>query len=79
MQNQLLNELVDVVTKEGASDLHLSEGRPPVIRVSGFLIPLLKMPFLTKENMQELLSILLIQERKKEFDEKLEVNFAYNH
>lgn len=79
MQNQLLNELVDIVLKEGASDLHLSEGRPPVIRVSGFLIPLMKMPFLSKENMEAILSIILSASARKEFDDKQEVNFAYSH
>lgn len=32
-----LEELVDIVIKEGASDLHIAVGRHPVIRVSGVL------------------------------------------
>jgi twitching motility protein PilT len=74
-----LNTLVDIVNKEVASDLHLSEGRPPVIRVSGFLIPLLKIPAPTKEDMEGFLSILLSVDNRKEFNEKKEVNFAYSH
>ncbi len=74
-----LNELVEIVVKEGASDLHLSEGRPPVIRVSSFLIPLSKVAPLSHEDVEGLLSILLTPANKKEFDENKEVNFAYSH
>ena len=37
-----LDELIETVIKEGASDLHLSEGRLPTLRVTGNLIPLAK-------------------------------------
>ena len=76
---QLLNDLVLTVVKEGASDLHLSEGKPPVIRVSGFLIPLVKMPMLSREDMEGLLGIFFNEENKQEFEEKRETNFAYSH
>jgi len=76
---ETLNTLVDIVDKEGASDLHLSEGRPPIIRVAGFLIPLLKIAAPTKEDMEGFLSILLTPENHKEFAELKEVNFAYSH
>lgn len=76
-QEKLLTELMDVVVKEGASDLHLSEGRVPTIRVSGFLIPLMKLQPLTRQDMEGFLSIFLSPEFKKEFEEKEEVNFAY--
>src|SRR3989344_4773720 len=78
-QEKLLNELVDIVVKENASDLHLSENRPPVIRVSNFLIPLVKMPVLSRENMEGLLLLLLSPLNRKEFDDNKETNFAYNH
>lgn len=76
---EILNTLVDIVDKEGASDLHISEGRPPVIRVSGFLIPLLKVGSPTKEDIEGFLSIILTPENRKELEAKKEVNFAYTH
>lgn len=78
-QEKLLNELVDIVVKEAASDLHLSEGRPPVIRVSNFLIPLVKMPVLSREDMNRFLSLFLSPEEKTEFESRKETNFAYSH
>ncbi len=78
-QSKLLTELIDIVVKEGASDLHLAEGRPPVIRVSGFLVPLSKMPTLLKEDLNGILALLLSPLSKKEFEEVKETNFAYSH
>lgn len=77
-QEQLLKELVDIVSKEGASDLHLAEGRPPVIRVSGFLIPLVKLPALSKEDLDGIFSITLSPINKAEFEKDKETNFAWS-
>ena len=54
-----LAELIKTVVNEGASDLHLSEGRHPTIRVSGMLLPLVKHPELSKEDTAGLLNELL--------------------
>lgn len=78
-QDKLLSELIEIVVKEEASDLHLSEGRPPVIRVSNFLIPLVKMPVTSREDMTRLLSIFLSPAEKAEFESRKETNFAYSH
>jgi twitching motility protein PilT len=79
LKQKLIDELVHVVTSEGASDLHLTEGRSPVIRVSGFLIPLIKMPVLSRDDMEGIFDLLFTPDNKTEFDLKKEVNFAYGH
>ncbi|CAN5151188.1 type IV pilus twitching motility protein PilT [soil metagenome] len=76
---ELLQSLVETVSKEGASDLHLAEGRNPIIRVAGFLIPLLKFPSLTKEDMKAFLDIFLSESNKKEFILMSETNFGYTY
>jgi len=78
-QEKLLDDLVETVAKEGGSDLHLSEGRPPFIRVSNFLIPLVKMPILSRDDMIGFLSIFLSPEERQEFESRKETNFAYSH
>lgn len=78
-QEKLLQELVGVMVKENASDLHLAEGRSPVIRVSNFLMPLVKMPVLSHADMQGVLSIIMSPLETKEFEESKEANFAYSH
>lgn len=73
-----LEELVSLVLKEGASDLHLSEGRHPIVRVNGNLIPLIKKPQLTKIDMQGFFKELVTEANKKLFDTNLEVDFSYS-
>jgi len=74
-----LNDLIEVVVREGASDLHLSEGRQPTIRVSGNLIPLAKKARLTREDTDAFLTLLLTKENKDLFNEKREMDFSFNH
>jgi twitching motility protein PilT len=74
-----VDELVSIVVKEGASDLHLSEKRSPVIRVSGFLIPLLKVEPLTREDLYGIMDYIMLPEFKQRFLEKKEIDFSYSH
>ena len=78
MNSELLKNLVDVMVKESASDLHLAEGRVPVIRVSGFLIPLSKFAPTTKEELDNILGLIMPEPAKKDFATSLEANFAWS-
>ena len=69
-----LNDLINIVVKEGASDIHLSEGRHPTIRVSGTLIPLLKKAVLTKEHTAGLLKELLTPANRELFMNTREID-----
>lgn len=73
----MLQELVDIMVKENASDLHLAEGKMPIIRVNGFLIPLAKMSPLAKADLENLMNLLLSPSKKKELEETKETNFAW--
>ena len=73
-----LADLIKTVVGEGASDLHLSEGRHPTIRVSGMLLPLVKHPELTKEDTAGLLNELLSEKNKEIFYNTKEVDFSYS-
>ncbi|HEY4505033.1 MAG TPA: PilT/PilU family type 4a pilus ATPase [Candidatus Paceibacterota bacterium] len=75
-KNQL-DQLVETVAREGASDLHLSVGHQPMIRVSGVLMPLVKFPELKQEDTTGLLFEMLSSENKKIFLETKDLDFAY--
>lgn len=75
----LLDELVDIVEKEGGSDIHLAHGRRPVIRVNGYLIPLEKYNVLSETDIQEFFTLFLTAEMEVEFKTKKEANFGYGH
>lgn len=73
-----LTDLVKTVVSEGASDLHLSEGRHPTIRVSGMLLPLVKHAVLTKADTEGLLHELLSDKNKELFYQNKEIDFSYS-
>jgi twitching motility protein PilT len=73
------DELISVMQKEDASDLHLGEDRQPTLRVSGFLVPLVNHPTLSRQDIKSVLDQVLSPEKKEIFLEKKEVDFAYNH
>jgi twitching motility protein PilT len=75
----LLEELIQILIKEDGSDLHLSVDKSPVIRVSGFLIPLVKLAPLKREDIDGFLAIFFSSENMREFALKKEANFAYTH
>ncbi|MEI6345765.1 MAG: PilT/PilU family type 4a pilus ATPase [bacterium] len=81
MQNQYqaqLESLLATVLAEGASDLHLSEGRTPVIRIAGQLLPMVKAESLTAEVLSGFASVFMTPERKHLFMTNHEADFAYD-
>ncbi len=73
-----LQELVDIVVKEGASDLHISALRKPAIRVSGELIPLVNREVLTPDDSAGIVFELMGESNKKVFLETKDLDFAYS-
>jgi twitching motility protein PilT len=76
---QLLNELIEVIIKQSGSDLHLSEGRHPTVRVAGGLIPLMRNPILSKDDTKGLLSCLVSTKQLDLFNKQYELDFSYEH
>lgn len=73
-----IEQLVATVIEQGASDLHLAEGRTPFVRVAGVLIPLVKSSVISKSDMHGFLNELLNDRAKTELEEKRETDFSYN-
>jgi twitching motility protein PilT len=72
-----IEQLVDTVLQEGASDLHLAEGRNPIIRVAGNLIPLVKKPVITTSDMKGYINEFLNEENKQLLLKDKDVDFSY--
>ena len=73
-----IDEIVDLILKQDASDLHLSAGRNPIIRVSGSLIPLLKRAIITPQDMQGFIDVFLTKENKEILAKEKDADFSYN-
>jgi len=71
-------ELVGIVIKEGASDLHLTAGRHPTVRVSGDLIPLVNKPVLSGDDVLGFVLEILNEENQKRFRQDKEIDFSWS-
>ncbi|RJQ37532.1 type IV pilus twitching motility protein PilT [Candidatus Parcubacteria bacterium] len=69
--------LLEVVLKENASDLHLSVGRRPTIRVAGALIELGRFPILTPAAAKEIIMAILAPGQQERFLAEKELDFSY--
>ena len=72
-----LNDLLIHVLDSGGSDLHLTAGARPTIRVHGHLKPLDEFPILTPPVLQKMLYAIITQKQRERFEEELELDFAY--
>jgi twitching motility protein PilT len=72
-----LIQLLDTVEQENASDLHISSGRPPTLRIDGRLVPLLKEGVLSSQDTEGLVFALLSPEQKERFIEERELDISY--
>ncbi|HEX7131323.1 MAG TPA: hypothetical protein VF228_02035, partial [Iamia sp.] len=68
-----LQELWD----RGGSDLLLSEGVKPMIRVDGGLVPIAAADVLTAERVEELVTGLLPEDKRTELARHREVDFSF--
>ncbi|HEX3705831.1 MAG TPA: PilT/PilU family type 4a pilus ATPase, partial [Mycobacteriales bacterium] len=73
----LLADLLVAVQDSGASDLHLSSGARPTLRIHGSLAPMEDQPLLTPPVIQRMLYAILTQKQREHFEEELELDFAY--
>jgi len=73
-----LSDLLKITIKEQASDLHLSKGHSPTLRISGKLIPLVKNKKLEAEDTKGLAQALLLEEQWQRFLDQKEIDFSYN-
>lgn len=68
--------LLEVIEK-GASDLHITVGSPPVIRLHGSLVPL-DYPKLMPQDTKEMLYGILTQEQREMLERNWEYDFSYS-
>ena len=72
-----IKELLTKANKEGASDLHIVVGAPPMIRVHGGLEPLPGYPRLSPEQTQEIVYSVMNEDQIAEFEESRECDMSF--
>ncbi|BBP79954.1 MULTISPECIES: type IV pilus twitching motility protein PilT [Pseudomonas] len=71
-----ITELLAFSAKQGASDLHLSAGLPPMIRVDGD-VRRINLPALDHKQVHDLIYDIMNDRQRKDFEEFLETDFSF--
>lgn len=72
-----INELLDKVLAYKASDLHLTVGTPPQVRVHGELVPLEEFPVLEPQTLRRMIYAILTQKQRERLESELELDVSY--
>ncbi|MDH3889600.1 MAG: type IV pilus twitching motility protein PilT [candidate division Zixibacteria bacterium] len=71
-----LRELLEEMVKMNASDLHLTVGSPPVVRVDGKLVRL-KQDMLNADQIKKLAYAMVSEKQKLKFEQNSELDFSF--
>jgi len=75
-----LEKLLEAVVREGASDLHLSEGSYPMLRISHELLPMVRESILTHEDIRAYVELMVPENKRGIFEKEIkEVDFSYKY
>ncbi len=72
-----IQQLLDLTITKKASDLHLSVGSPPSLRINGDLLPILGEEPVTPEQIESLVIPLLAPAQKKIYEDSMELDFSF--
>src|SRR5229473_1240381 len=72
-----MHDLLTIMIERGASDLHITTGTPPQIRLHGKLTPLTQFERLTPQDTQRLAYSVLNEGQKQKFEEENELDLSF--
>lgn len=70
-----ITDLLIFSQKNKASDLHLSAGNPPVLRIQGDMVPYKGAP-ISANDLKEMLYSIMSEQQRAEYERELELDFA---
>ncbi|OGF45683.1 MAG: type IV pili twitching motility protein PilT [Candidatus Firestonebacteria bacterium RIFOXYA2_FULL_40_8] len=76
MASATINDLLRLLFDKNASDLHITAGSPPVLRIDGDIIPT-ELDKLTPETCQDLIYGVLTDDQKEKFEKENELDLAF--
>jgi twitching motility protein PilT len=71
-------ELLSALLEVGGSDLHITAGAPPTVRVHGELEALPNYPLLSPRSLQGMIYAILPQKLRERFEQELELDMSYS-
>ncbi len=73
-----INELLEEVLVRGASDLHITVGAPPVMRINGVLQRIEEYPRLTGNDTRDMIYSILTARQREQLEANLEYDLSYS-
>lgn len=73
-----LDALLVSLVERGGSDLHLTAGVPPAIRINGEMTLLDDYPKMLPDELQKLLYAIMTQKQREQFENELELDMSYS-
>jgi len=77
MQSKM-DEILRQAVKKGASDIHITVGKPPCVRINGIMTWLEDFPVITPQISRKLIYAILSETNKKKFEEEFELDCSYH-
>src|SRR5262252_63805 len=71
-----LHQLLRAMIEKGASDMHITTGSPPLLRIDGAVVPL-KLPPLSPIETKQLCYSVLTEEQKIQFEKNKELDLSF--
>lgn len=72
-----IQQLLELTMQRNASDLHLSVGYPPILRIHGDLIPVPGESPLSPEQVGTMIASLLTEDQRNIFNQSFELDFSF--
>jgi len=72
------SEILLAVVKNKASDLHVTAGSPPMLRIRGSLVPIEGLPSLTPTDTREFIYAILNNSQRQRLETDWQLDFAYS-
>ncbi|HJP66077.1 MAG TPA: type IV pilus twitching motility protein PilT [Actinomycetota bacterium] len=73
-----VHQLLDEVISMGASDLHLTAGINPTVRIHGDLMQLSQFPVMEPEGLRDMINAILTQRQRERLEQELELDLSYS-
>lgn len=76
---EVISRIFEKALAENASDIHISTGKPPTVRIDGRLIPMKDEKIVGPDDTKGITFAILGPERKEEFLQRKELDFSYEY
>ncbi|MDP2180946.1 MAG: PilT/PilU family type 4a pilus ATPase [Actinomycetota bacterium] len=73
-----IDDLLRLMIERGGSDLHITVGSPPGVRLRGEIVPVENHRVLMPRDTMEMILNLLSEDQRRRFETELELDFAYS-